>query len=353
MALAGILWPARLIECAPGPLDAIRSLSPRYCLPMTTPWGTPVGWTGTRDQIAAMYGGTRFGGMETPSTSANVLLFSDPKVGRENGYEFDGWSADGKIFSYTGMDRIGPQKMHKGNLKTRDHKKLGLALRLFGVSGKTPGGSGLTRIYLGEFEIDDELPYSVEDAPGADGVMRTVFVFHLRPVGEVLRRPEDVSTRSATPTPEGFAVEVPLENHTTSSFEQPGAGPSTAEKREQALVEAFKAFLMSYGSELNRHKVYPKGSSTPLFTDIHDKTNGVLYEAKADATRNSVRSGLEQLLDYRRYVTGKPCRLLLPARPSGDLLDLLALHDIAAVWPGGTSAGFQIHKGSSTQVFIP
>lgn len=74
---------------------------------MNTQWGTPVGWTGSREEIAAMYGGTKYQGMGTPSLSPNVLLFSDPKVGRENGYEFDGWSKDGEVFSYTvlGPDR--------------------------------------------------------------------------------------------------------------------------------------------------------------------------------------------------------------------------------------------------------
>lgn len=318
---------------------------------MTDNWGTPVGWTGTREEIAALYGGTKYQGMETPSTSPNVLLFSDPKVGRENGYEFDGWSADGEIFSYTGMDRIGPQKMHKGNLALRDHKLNGKAVRLFGVSGKAAVGSGLDRIYLGEFAIDDEHPFSVEDAPGVDGVMRTVFVFHLRPVGDVLRRPEDVSSKSAAPTPEGSATEVPLETNNVSEFDRAGTDAGVGTRREQDLTTAFEAILRSRGSELNRFKVYPKGSTTPLFTDIHDKTNGILYEAKADATRNSVRAGLGQLLDYRRYVAGRPCRLLLPAAPNEDLLDLLAEHGISTVWRVGETAVFKINDGSVTRPF--
>lgn len=318
---------------------------------MAVEWGTPVGWTGTRDEIAAMYGGTRFQGMETPSTSPNVLLFSDPKVGRENGYEFDGWSADGEVFSYTGMDRMGPQKMHKGNLALRDHKLTNRAVRLFGVSGKAATGNGLTRIYLGQFEIDDDLAYSVEDAPGADKVMRTVFVFHLRPVGEVLRRAEDVSSKSAAPTPAGSATEVPLEASNVTDFDRAGTEAGTGTRREQELTAAFEAVLRSRGSELNRWKVYPKGSTTPLFTDIHDQTSGILYEAKADATRNSVRAGLGQLLDYRRYVDGRPCRLLLPAAPNQDLLDLLAEHDIAVVWRVGETSVFEIHEAGETRSF--
>lgn len=60
-----------------------------------------------------------------------------------------------------------------------------------GVRGNAKTGSGLIRVYLGEFAIDDEHPYSIEDASGADGIMRTMFVFHLRPVGTVLRRDQD------------------------------------------------------------------------------------------------------------------------------------------------------------------
>jgi hypothetical protein len=318
---------------------------------MSIQWGTPIGWTGTREEIAEMYGGTKYQGMETPSSSANVLLFSDPKVGRENGYEFDGWSADGEVFSYTGMDRIGPQKMHKGNLALRDHRPNGRAVRLFGVSGKATTGNGLIRVYLGEFAIDDEHPYSIEDAPGADGVMRTVFVFHLRPVGDVLRRDEDLSSKAAAPTDTGSVTEVPLENHTVGDFARAAVDAGTVIKREQDLVNAFQSVLVSRGRELNRFKVYPKGSTMPLFTDIHDKTEGVLYEAKADATRNSVRAGLGQLLDYRRYVEGRPCRLLLPAAPNADLLDLLTEHNIAAVWRAGETTTFHIHQGGETQPF--
>jgi hypothetical protein len=314
-------------------------------------WDIPVGWTGTRDEIAAMFGGSKYGGMETPTATPNVLLFSDPKVGRANGYEFDGWSAAGDIFSYTGMDQVGPQKMHKGNRALRDHKLNGKAVRLFGVSGKAPSGSGLTRIYLGEFEIDDEIPFSIEDAPGADDVMRTVFVFHLRPVGEVLRRDEDVSSVSAPLTDSGSATEVPLENHTVEEFQRPAVEAGTGVKREQDLVNAFQEVLIGRGRTLTRFKVYPKGSTMPLFTDIHDQTEGILYEAKADATRNSVRAGLGQLLDYRRYVGDRPCRLLLPAKPNDDLLELLGDHDIDVVWRADNGRAFHIYASGQTAAF--
>ncbi len=298
-----------------------------------------------------MYGGGIYGGMETPEKSPNVLLFTDPEVGVQNGYEYDGWSLDGEIFSYTGMDRKGPQRMHKGNLQTRDHKLLGKSLRLFGVDGTFPGTNSRRRIYLGEFEIDDAHPYSIEDGIGVDDVMRTVFVFHLRPVGEVLRRERDVNVRTAKPVRTGTANEVPLEDHKSTSFVQTAREAVIAEKNEQELVAAFQAVLETRGSTVNRFKIFPPGSSSPLFTDIHDATNGVLYEAKADATRGSVRGALGQLLDYRRYVGARPCRLLLPAKPADDLLELLADHDIAVLWRNSKKGPFYISSGGHTQLF--
>ena len=307
-----------------------------------------MGWTGTRAEIAAIYGGSIYPGMVAPASSPNVLLFSDPKVALENGYEFDGWSTDGSIFSYTGMDRIGPQKMHKGNLALRDHQMNGRAVRIFGVSGRAEKGNALIRVYLGDFEIDDEVPFSVEDAPGADGVMRTVFVFRLRPLRGALRREEDTSSVSKSATKEGHADEVPLENHTVQEFQRAAVRAGTGVKREHELVSAFQSVLEGRGSELNRFRVYPRGSTVPLFTDLHDKTNGVLYEAKADATRNSVRVGLGQLLDYRRYVNGRKCCLLLPAKPNDDLLELVSEYDIDVVWQLGNTPVFHVHKDGKT-----
>lgn len=318
---------------------------------MNIEWGTPVGWTGTRDEIAATHGGSIYPGMVAPSGSNSILLFTDPKVGRANGYEFDGWSPDGQIFSYTGMGRIGPQRMQSGNVALRDHKVNGRAVRLFGVSGKAASGNALVRVYLGEFELDEKIPFSVEDAPDAEGDMRTVFVFHLRPVGPILRRDEDTSSKSQLPTTSGSASVVPLENHAVGEFNRAATEAGKGVKHEQELVAAFQKVLMSRGSEVNRFKVYPKGSTMPLFTDIHDQTEGILYEAKADATRNSVRAGLGQLLDYRRYVGDRPCRLLLPAKPNDDLLELLGDHGIDVVWRADNGRAFHIYASGQTAAF--
>lgn len=311
---------------------------------MTNSWGTPVGWTGSRADIAAMYGGSTQGGMVTSTTSPNVLIFSDPEEGLKFGYKYDGWAHDGSIFYYTGMGDEGAQRMWRGNKATRDHKADGKAIRLFATDGLIPGTKATKKqIYLGEFEIDPALPFSIEDAPDKFGVTRTVFVFNLRPVGAALRRDEDFAAVDSHLSKDWTAERVPLEQHTSDTFVLPEQAQVVAQKREQALVAAFQQVLEKRGHEVDRFAITPPGNSHVLLSDIHDATESVLYEAKAEATRNNVRTGLGQILDYSRGVNVKACRMLLPAKPATDLLELLANHGIDTVWREGDSNQFWLY----------
>ncbi len=165
--------------------------------------------------------------------------------------------------------------------------------------------------------------------------MRTVYVFRLKPVGSPLRRPQDFSDSPTPPKHEGTAKKVPLENHTVSKFSTPASTPEIAEKREQALVEKFSVELTRRDHQLSRWMITPPASVCPLYSDIFDETTGVLYEAKAEATRNNIRMGLGQLLDYKRYTpkSVKEFSLLLPTEPHADLQDLLISQGFGAVWP--------------------
>lgn len=62
-----------------------------------------------------------------------------------------------------------------------------------------------------------------------------------------------------------------------------------------------------------------------LLTDTYDFTVDELYEAKGTTTRDAIRRAIGQLFDYRRHLPAKDVRLsiLLPARPSEDLLALM------------------------------
>lgn len=305
-------------------------------------WVTPVGAVGTKKDIAKLYGGSTRGGIQPSKRTNNILIYSDPSVGKTYGYNFDGWSADGSTYSYTGEGRRGPQTLTGGNGAIRHHRSRNRALRLFVADGYVEKSRSKKRVYVGEFVLDGEHPYSVEDAPDEDGVMRTVYVFHLKPVGDSLQRTEDYSSASMTPQAQAATEKVPLERHNVAAFFTTGSGPVTAEKREQALVEHFTEKLTTRGHTLSRWKITPPETTKPLYSDLYDETTGILYEAKATSTRNHVRLGLGQILDYMRHTPAevKAFSLLLPAEPHWDLLNLLRSQNVGAVWPDAQSGEF-------------
>ena len=222
------------------------------------PWVTSVGEVGSKKDFAKLYGGSTMGGIQPSGQTNNILMYSDPAVGTTHGYNFDGWTSDGETYSYTGEGQYGPQTLQGGNGAILNHRSQGRSLRLFVSDGYVGKTRTKKRIYVGEFVIDESHPYSVEDALDNDRQMRTVYVFHLKPVGEVVRRPQDYSAAPMTPKSDAVAEKVPLENHLVSEFETSGSSAVTAEKREQALVDNFREVLVARGHELSRWKITPR-----------------------------------------------------------------------------------------------
>ena len=72
-------------------------------------------------------------------------------------------------------------------------------------------------------------------------------------------------------------------------------------RREQTLVLAYRDHLESLGHRVTRHFYSLPGSESPLACDIVDETDQVLYEAKGDVRRSSVRMAIGQLFDYCRF----------------------------------------------------
>ena len=116
-------------------------------------------------------------------------------------------------------------------------------------------------------------------------------------------------------------------------------GDREVERREQGLVLAYRDHLAGRGHTVTRHTYRLAASGITLACDLVDETAGVLYEAKGNILRSSVRMAVGQLLDYRRFER-RPMRLgvLLPRAPSSDLRDLVRSVPASAVWP--TSDGF-------------
>lgn len=118
-----------------------------------------------------------------------------------------------------------------------------------------------------------------------------------------------------------------------------------AKRREQTLVLAYRDYLESQGHRVTRHQYLLPGSGSALACDLVDETDHVLYEAKGDIRRPSVRMAIGQLLDYRRFEsTPVGIAVLLPRQPSLDFIDLIRSVPAAVVWR--TRDGFASRQSS-------
>lgn len=345
----------------------------------------------TRAQIRAVFGGSPQGGI-CPSNH-DVNIYSDPAVGEKSGY-YDGWLAEdqddlfGPVYEYTGAGRKGDQTFDghsgTGNRAILQHAKRGRTLRVFTRDGKVPGSDTKTHRYLGAFTLDPVTPYVWRRAPGEDGQERNVVVFRLRPEGRYQHEDQDQIPPASETTAElvpfqpvtadsletdaATTVESPLptrrtrnrgpgrgappnretsgtlgatESHTTKLSVRAAAGATVAVRREAELTQDYKARLDAAGHQTGAFQIKVKGLTSTLRTDLYDATDHVLFEVKGSNSREDVRMGLGQLLDYSRYVTspdhpGQPRRILvLPDAPPADMHHLLDQYDVGLVYRAG------------------
>lgn len=278
------------------------------------------------------YGGAWYGGIEPSNQSPNILIFTEPEAGKQYGYNYDGWAGD-DVLHYTGEGRTGDQRLVGGNAAIRDHKKSNRALRVFRANPPMA-------TYLGQFEVDATEPLLWADAPDADGLVRQVVVFRLRPVGEFVRgdlgEAAPIGAPGAEDVPAALpatTADVPTEANLTSTFTLlPSDEPVEYQRREAALVGRYMAWLDGLGQGYGRKRITIPDQAGRLFTDLHNRDTDEMIEAKATSSRQSVRAGLGQLLDYARYVPHARKALLLPARPRPDLLELLEAYDCGCIW---------------------
>jgi hypothetical protein len=287
-------------------------------------WDIEVGETLLRRELHDRWGGGRYGGMEPSVKAESVFLFSNPSAGEAFGYKYDGWHDDGTLH-YTGDGQVGDQSLRTGGNKSLlDAKQLGRMVRVFRSEGRET-------TYLGAFELADP-PYYRSDALDREGEVRSVLVFRLIPIGDVLKDAADAADPD-TSVPEELPVEA---NNVDKYAAQRPDEPKEAVRREAKLVGRYTEWLAAQGQDTVRHRVPVPGGGY-LFTDVYNKATDELVEAKASAARVYVRSGLGQILDYARFVDHKGKALLLPLRPSDDLVDLLANHGCSVIWEDGNT----------------
>jgi len=147
---------------------------------MSDGWRFEPGDVTTRREVAELYGGALYGGIQPSVKTPNVFLYSDPSQGAKHGYNYDGWDrVQAEVYYYTGEGQVGDQDpAAKGNGAILRHIEEGRSLRLFEVAGSNRGG-GKPQRYVGEFVIDSDDPYRFEDAPDREGRLRKVVVFRL------------------------------------------------------------------------------------------------------------------------------------------------------------------------------
>ncbi|MFD4587926.1 restriction endonuclease [Streptomyces sp. NPDC058434] len=290
-------------------------------------WSLKPGDRIERKQLHGSFGGRTQGGIGPSAKSPNVFVFTDPLAGEKHGY-YDGWMPDG-CFHYSGEGQRGDQRMVSGNASILTHQADGRALRVF------QGARG-TVTYLGEFVVDQGLPWYAADAPETDdGPLRKVIVFRLMPVDTVPKAPESRLGHLLGSAP-NRVDELPLErNETEKSFVNPNRVTYEAERIEARLVHSFASYLMSRGHESCRHRMLPPGETRPLFTDLYCKRLGLLVEAKGSVTRENVRMAIGQLADYGRFVEHTKRAILMPSQPRADLLALAESQGCAVIWPEG------------------
>jgi 5-methylcytosine-specific restriction protein A len=297
-------------------------------------WDVEPGEHLTRRERQARFGGALYGGIQPSNTTPNVFVYSDPAAGGLI-YPYDGWS--GGVFLYTGEGRLGDQQVKGGNKALLEHEAAGRAVRLFVADGVVASTSEKNHLYVGQFRVD-RYQVGVEPAPDDAGEERSVLVFRLIPVGDVIVRSEDASGTGG-PGTSAEANLVPPEQHLAHTYEVSGTASTHAERRESDLVKRFEAHLKAQGHEVMRWRLRPPGEMLSLLTDTYDKTARELFEAKGSSSRNYVRLAIGQLLDYRRFidVDGIKLSVLLPSRPSPDVLALLTSVNMECVYEDGSA----------------
>jgi hypothetical protein len=293
-------------------------------------WNLSPGAVIKRTSLQDRYGGRRQGGIAPSTVSPNILIFTAPS-GHKYGY-YDGMQPDG-CFHYTGEGQVGDQQFKQGNRALAGHKQANKCVRLFsGASGEVQ--------YVGEFAVDDKVPFYKTDAPDVNGEMREVIVFRLRPVGtykqELLPQAQE-----ALQYDRATVQEVEPENRATEQFTTSAIAERTAERREAALVGEYLEFRrVSRMSRLCRLKIKPPGEALPLYSDLYDPETRLIIEAKGTVTRDAIRMALGQLLDYGRFLDHPHAlAVLVPEIPRPDLLEFLRSNSIMVIAP--SQRGFE------------
>ena len=306
-------------------------------------WALIPGDISTKPDLATTYGGNRQAGISVSGTTPNILCYTNAQKNEQHGYNFDGWVEGDSVFHYTGHGDEGDQVFRVGrrgigNAALRDHVINGKTVRMFVADGTMPGTNTGRQLYIGEFRLDESNPYFRAESLDVLDELRSVIVFRLLAIGNVLVRPEDRCPNEIQPSGSEPILEVPPEPETdtatsvedvefsdteTTSFERRPMQSVTGQLREKQLVLRYREFLTAQGHQYTLQRYRIPGSSAYNEIDLLDTTRNELVEAKSSSTRGHVRYAIGQLMDYQRRIQAATTAVLLPSCPSDDLLELI------------------------------
>ncbi len=223
---------------------------------------------------------------------------------------------------------------HSGSSKFRNPAGVAMKLAYFASLDYNFDGKGLTRTSKADRDVWTR--YATEED-------------ELAATAVAIRKRNQLRDNSTTEPASVQVAEVEVEAQHVERFLVTVPGQDRmATRSEQALVVAFRKHLEEQGHTVKRHTYRLPGSKHGLSCDLVDETAQVLYEAKGNGLRSSVRMAIGQLLDYRRFEkTPKRLAVLLPRKPAQDLINLI--HSVPAMTVWRTVDGFDSHPPLTAQ----
>jgi|SRR5579885_1064876 predicted RNA-binding protein with PUA-like domain len=129
----------------------------------------------------------------------------------------------------------------------------------------------------------------------------------------------------------------------------PASAQREIQLRERALVKSYQSYMRRRGSAARAYRI-PLSDGISITCDLYDKKRGNLIEAKSVVDRPSLRMAIGELADYAQFMPrGTQLAVLLPARPSADLEQLLRSQGMYTIWQ---SEPAKFADNSSKQRFV-
>ena len=273
-------------------------------------------------------------GITTCLEGDELLIFMGAR-GRDSGYsKHDGFLPDGRV-SDTGQGQEGDQRLASGaNAQVVKFNRVGDPTRFF-----FQAGAGAPYEYLGLVQLDEEPEW--KRALDRNNEERDVVVFTFR----FLEQDDGHSRLFAEhPAPVRSSEQdwVPPDD---TEVEVAPSGGGFAERTEHTLQKDFGNWLREAGHHVTTVTIEGQ------HPDLVDRTDGLVVEAKASASRTAVRLAIGQVLDYadafRRAGDPLAPAILLPARPDPARVDLALGLGISVFYRSGNSFAVDRAKPAS------